>query len=59
MQEKNKINLQKLFLKKDNQFIIIGCLRIVLLNLLNLIAILLLTVVKTINLGNIFLFFKV
>jgi len=59
LQEKNKINLQKLFLKKDNQFIIIGCLRIVLLNLLNLIAILLLTVVKTINLGNIFLFFKV
>jgi len=57
LRERNKINLQELFLRKNNQFIITSCLTIVLSNALNLIVMLLLTIVKTINLKNFFLTF--
>jgi len=55
LQEKNKINLQKLFSRKDNQFIITNCLIIILSNILNLITVLSLTTIRTINLRNFFL----
>ncbi len=54
MAEEIKINLQKLFSKKDNQFMITNYIITILSNALSLIAILLLTTIRTINLRNIF-----
>ena len=57
MAEKNKINLQKLFSKKDNQFMITNYIITILSNALSLIAILLLITIRTINLRFFFLIF--